>query len=215
MLFTPEWHYKAWTKWPVLHRLHFQMVFTDRNVYFDSNFTEAWIQLSTRQCWFGQWLEYEERQYQDKWRASSSTHIIVTRAPSQYKDGLAWCGSIIKMRRSSDLLIFIMGISILVRRCPYIETVPRPQRHILFQVGGWTVAVWNRGNDMTGIKCYHVCRSCMLLSWHHAKLRFVSQLLLTWELWLAFINNRNRLQSFLYQLSSFDLWVMPNSSWNG
>ena len=46
-------------------------------------------------------------------------------APSQYKTVFLVMGIlIIKMRRSSDRLIFIMGIPILVRRLFYIETVP-------------------------------------------------------------------------------------------
>ena len=47
-------------------------------------------------------------------------------ASSQYKDRLLrYEDFIIKIRRSWDRLIFIMGIHILVRRHLYIETVPR------------------------------------------------------------------------------------------
>ena len=54
-------------------------------------------------------------------------HTFVTRAPSQYKDGLfRYRPVIIKMRWSWDRLIFIVGIPILVRLHIYIETGPRP-----------------------------------------------------------------------------------------
>ena len=54
-----------------------------------------------------------------------------SRALSQYKDGLSrYAVSIIKIRRWSDRLIFIMGILILVRRHLYIETAPRERHHI-------------------------------------------------------------------------------------
>ena len=48
-----------------------------------------------------------------------------TRALSQYKDGDRFGISIIKIRRSHDRLIFIMGIPIPVRRHLYIGTGPR------------------------------------------------------------------------------------------
>ena len=49
------------------------------------------------------------------------------RAPSQYKDGLSSYGiPVLKIRRSRDHLIFIMGIPILVRRYLYTETTAWP-----------------------------------------------------------------------------------------
>ena len=43
--------------------------------------------------------------------------------PSQYKNGLSRYGvSIMKIRRSSDRVIFIIGIPLLVRRHLYIES---------------------------------------------------------------------------------------------
>ena len=49
----------------------------------------------------------------------------IGRAPSQYKDGLTrYRILIVKMKRSLDRVIFVMEISILVRRRLYVGTVP-------------------------------------------------------------------------------------------
>ena len=73
----------------------------------------------------GWWFETPSRPL---WRHRNDSRVScydTGRSLSQCKDGLSqvW-DSIIKMRRSSDRLIFIIGIFILVRRCLYIETVP-------------------------------------------------------------------------------------------
>ena len=68
----------------------------------------------------------------------TSLLIKESRAPSQYKDRLSKNKIPLKIRRSWDHLIFIMGIPILLRQYLYIETAP----HIFSLLAIWCLRPW-------------------------------------------------------------------------